>query len=138
MSKISNIEIANQSTQTVAVGNEVSLGNIVRRYSCSQFQPFELIGNELILRKAGYYRISFETTYQGSEVGTATIGIYANGTLVPYSQIQETVGAVTDVLTDSMSTTVRVLPNAPLTISIRPISSAVTFIRTDLKGTKIV
>lgn len=135
--KISNIEAASTVEQTLAVGQPAELGTIVRRYS-PKCPPFEVNGTQLILETAGYYLVNLEVTYEGATAGELTIGIYSNGVLVPYSTITETIAADTGTISDSSSVIIRVLPNAPVTITVVPTGVGMTLSKIDIKAVKLV
>lgn len=135
--RISNIEVANTIQQTLDVGQSADLGTIVRRYS-PKCPPFEVNGTQLILETAGYYLVSLDATYQGTTAGALTIGIYSNGVLVPYSTIEQTILESTGTTSDSTSVIIRVLPNAPVTITVAPTGVGATFEKLDIKALKLV
>ena len=142
-SRLLNLEVASTTSQTVATGGLVSLGNIVRKYCCKDVRGIPTFsftggGQSLTLNQAGYYDVTFAVTLTGGEAGEASLGLMANGIAVPYATTKATIGtALTEVHTLFLTAIVRVLPNAPVTITISNGGVPVTATMTNLKAIKI-
>ena len=78
MSK-SLIQVANQSTQAVAVNSIISLGSTQRRYGCN----LRLSGNGIEVDGAGYYTIDASVSVAPTAEGNVTVALYNNGVQVP-------------------------------------------------------
>ncbi len=88
------ISMANTSSQNVADGGTLALGNVTRRYGCNCQQN----GNSITLNGTGYYDISINVTAVPSAAGTLTLTVYQDSTPLP--------GAVTSVTVAGTDTTV--------------------------------
>ena len=78
MSK-SLIQVANQSSQTVAVNSIISLGSVQRRFGCN----CRLSGNAIEVEGQGYYAVDASVTIAPTAAGTVTVALYCNGVQVP-------------------------------------------------------
>lgn len=101
MSK-SLIQVANQSSQAVAVNSIISLGSTQRRFGCN----CRLSGNGIELDGAGYYTIDASVSVSPTAAGNVTVALYNNGVQVP-GAIAYATGTAGDPLTVSINTTVR-------------------------------
>lgn len=122
MSKLLNIEIANTATQSLAVGDTVNFGTIVRKHCCANSYGIPTFSynttNALLLNQCGYYQVTYNAVVSG-DAGAASIALYTNDVIVPYTTVTETITtADTQFKTVSFSTIVRVLPNSPVKLSI--------------------
>ena len=78
MSK-SLIQVANQSTQAVALNSIIGLGSTQRRFGCN----CRLSGNGIELDGAGYYTVDANVTVEPTAAGTVTVALYNNGVQIP-------------------------------------------------------
>jgi hypothetical protein len=123
MSKLLNLQVANTLSQEVASGSLVNLGSVVRKYCkptacCVPTFSYTNNTNSITLNASGYYDVEFNAVFTGQTAGVGTITMYVNGLPLPQATASETITtANTEVRSVSYSTIVRVLPNAPLTIS---------------------
>ena len=78
MSK-SLIQVANQSSQAVALNSIISLGSTQRRFGCN----CRLSGNGIEVDGAGYYTVDANVTVAPTAAGTVTVALYNNGAQVP-------------------------------------------------------
>ena len=123
MSKLLNLQVSNISSQEIASGSLVNLGSVVRKYCkptpcCVPTFSYTNNSNSITLNASGYYKIDFNATFTGQAVGVGTISMYVNGLPLPQATASQSIAtANTEVRNISFSTIVRVLPNAPLTIS---------------------
>lgn len=121
--KLLNIQTANTTNQQVVAGALLNLGNVVRKYCkptscCVPTFSYTNGGNAITLNASGYYKIDFNATFTGATAGDGIIAMYVNGLPLPQALGSQTITtAETEIRSTSFSTIVRVLPNAPLTIS---------------------
>ena len=73
------IQVANQSTQAVAVNSIISLGSTQRRYGCN----LRLSGNGIEVSGEGYYTIDADVSVAPTAAGNVTIALYNNGVQIP-------------------------------------------------------
>ena len=73
------IQVANQSSQTVAENSIIALGAVQRRYGCN----LRLSGNAIEADGAGYYSIDGAVSVAPTATGAVTVALYKNGVLVP-------------------------------------------------------
>ena len=113
---------ANSSTQTIADGNVINFGSIIKR-----FGRIDISGGNIITNGVGYYDIDVNLTIVGTSAGSAIIQIYSNGVMVP--------GACVTVATTANSTESITIPAAirqkccaseTITVKISGISANVT------------
>lgn len=90
MSK-SVIYVVNTADQTLAVGNTINFGSIVRRYGCA----LTASGGNVIIRGAGYYDIDTNFTITPAAAGTLTIMLFKDGVAIPGAETTRTVAADT-------------------------------------------
>ena len=74
MSK-SLIQVANQSSQTVANNSIISLGSVLRRFGCN----CKLTGNAIEVSGAGYYTIDCAVTVEPTSAGSVSVALFNNG-----------------------------------------------------------
>ena len=74
MSK-SLIQVANQSSQTVANNSIISLGSVLRRFGCN----CRLTGNAIEVNGAGYYTIDCAVTVEPTSAGEVSVALFNNG-----------------------------------------------------------
>jgi len=101
MSK-SAIYTSNNATQALALGSNIGLGNIIRRFGCN----CNLNGDAINVNGAGYYDIDANFIINGTNAGTATISLLKDGVLVPGAIASATI-AVGDVATLGINALVR-------------------------------
>lgn len=90
MSK-SLIYAANNLSQTVAAGDNINFGSIVRRYGCN----LNLSGGNVAVSGAGYYDVSVNISATPITAGLMTLKLYKNGVAIPGAEASFTVGADT-------------------------------------------
>ena len=73
------IQIANPSTQTVAVNSIIPLGSVQRRFGCN----CRLSGNAIEVSGEGYYTIDGNVTVAPTAAGTVSVGLFVNGAILP-------------------------------------------------------
>ena len=73
------IQVANQSTQTVAVNSLISLGSVQRRFG----RNLHLSGNGIEVNGEGYYTIDVDATVLPTAAGNVTIAVFNNGVQIP-------------------------------------------------------
>ena len=73
------IQVANQSTQTVAINSIISPGAVQRRFGCN----CRLSGNAIEVSGEGYYTIDAAVTVAPTAAGTVTVALFNNGVQVP-------------------------------------------------------
>lgn len=78
MSK-SLIQVANQSSQAVAINSIISPGSVQRRFGCN----CRLSGNAIEVSGEGYYTVEAAVTVAPTAAGTVTVALYNNGVQVP-------------------------------------------------------
>lgn len=97
------IQVANPSSQTVAVGSIISLGSVQRRYGCN----LRLSGNAIEMGGEGYYAVDCSVTLVPSAVGAVSIALYENGVAVPGATATGAVSTVGNSVTLPIMTTLR-------------------------------
>ena len=102
MSK-SLIQVANQSTQAVALNSIISLGSTQRRFGCN----CRLSGNGIEVDGAGYYTIDASITAAPTAAGTVTVSLYNNGVQVPGATASASTGTAGNPVSVAINTTVR-------------------------------
>ena len=96
------IQVANQSTQAVALNSIISLGSTQRRFGCN----LRLSGNGVEVDGAGYYTVDASVTVEPTAAGTVTVALYNNGTQVP-GAIASTTGTAGNPVSVALNTTIR-------------------------------
>ena len=102
MSK-SLIQVANQSSQAVALNSIISLGSTQRRFGCN----CRLSGNGIEVDGAGYYTIDASVTVAPTALGTVTVAIYNNGAQIPGAIASASTGTAGNPVNVALNTTVR-------------------------------
>lgn len=102
MSK-SLIQVANQSSQAVALNGILSLGSTQRRFGCN----CRLSGNGIELNGQGYYTIDANVTVEPTATGTVTVALYNNGAQVPGAISSATGSTAGSPVNVTINTTVR-------------------------------
>lgn len=95
------IGVKNSLSQTVATNGTVNLGSVYRKYcrknSCGT-PAFAFAGDNIALNQSGIYHVTATLVAAGSEAGTLTVGLYANGVLIPAGISSETITTATTEL----------------------------------------
>ena len=73
------IQVANQSTQNIALNSIISLGSVQRRYGCN----LKLSGNGIECVGEGYYKIDANVSVSPTAEGAVTVALYNNGVQIP-------------------------------------------------------
>ena len=73
------IQVANQSTQAVAVNSIISIGSTQRRYGCN----LRLSGNGIEVNGEGYYKVDADVSVAPTAEGAVTVALYIDGVQVP-------------------------------------------------------
>ena len=73
------IQVANQSTQAVALNSIISLGSTQRRFGCN----CRLSGNGIEVNGEGYYVVDADVSIAPTAAGLVTVALYNNGVQVP-------------------------------------------------------
>ena len=73
------IQVANQSTQSVALNSIIGLGSVQRRFGCN----CRLSGNGIELDGQGYYTVDGAVSVAPTAAGAVTVALYNNGVQVP-------------------------------------------------------
>lgn len=73
------IQVANPSTQAVAVNSIISLGSVQRRFGCN----CRLSGNAVEVAGEGYYTVDANVTVAPTAAGPVTVGLSVNGAILP-------------------------------------------------------
>lgn len=97
------IQVANQSTQAVAVDSILSLGSTQRRFGCN----LRLSGNGIEVSGEGYYSVTADVSVAPTAVGPVTVALYNNGVQVPGAIAYGSVSTAGNPTTLSINTTVR-------------------------------
>lgn len=83
----------NTNTQALAIGSQIDLGSIVRRYG----QNINLSGDSILVKGGGYYNVSADVTITGTTAGTTTVNLVKDGTVIASSPVTVAVGAVVTI-----------------------------------------
>ena len=97
------IQVANQSTQAVAVNSIISLGSTQRRFGCN----CRLSGNGLEVDGEGYYTIDADVSIAPTAAGNVTVAVYNNGVQVPGAIAYGSVSTAGNPTSLCINTTVR-------------------------------
>ena len=97
------IQVANQSTQTVAVNSIIALGSTQRRFGCN----CRLSGNGIEVSGEGYYTIDANVSVAPTATGDVTVALYNNGVQVSGAVAYGSVSTAGNPTTLSINTTVR-------------------------------
>ena len=97
------IQVANQSTQTVAVNSIIALGSTQRRFGCN----CRLSGNGIEVSGEGYYTIDASVSVAPTATGDVTVALYNNGVQVSGAVAYGSVSTAGNPTTLSINTTVR-------------------------------
>lgn len=97
------IQVANQSTQTVAVNSIISLGSTQRRFGCN----CRLSGNGIEVSGEGYYTVDANVSVAPTATGDVTVALYNNGAQVSGAVAYGSVSTAGNPTTLSINATVR-------------------------------
>ena len=97
------IQVANQSTQTVAVNSVISLGSVQRRFGCN----CRLSGNGIEVTGTGYFTIDASVTVAPTAEGNVTVALYNNGSPVTGAIAYGTAAGAGDFITLPITATIR-------------------------------
>ena len=97
------IQVANQSTQTVAINSIISPGSVQRRYGCN----LRLSGNAIEAEGQGYYTVEAIVTVAPIAAGDVTVALYNNGVQVPGAIAYGTAATASDPVTLPIIATLR-------------------------------
>ena len=97
------IQVANQSTQTVAVNSIIALGSTQRRFGCN----CRLSGNSIEVDGTGYYVVDANVSVAPTSIGNVTVALYNNGVQVPGAVAYGSVSTAGNPTTLSINTTIR-------------------------------
>lgn len=89
MSCKSAIYTANNTPATLAVGNTIPLGTIIRRFG----QNINLNGDGITLTGQGYYDVDVSVTAEATAADVIGAALYANGVEVPGATASANAGA---------------------------------------------
>lgn len=77
------IYVTNPGTQAVAVGGNIALGSISRRYGNQCCNPIvDLNGSRITISEDGYYRVAVDVTALPTAAGPVTITLFQDGVAV--------------------------------------------------------
>ena len=96
------IQVANPSTQAVAVNSIIPLGSVQRRFGCN----CKLSGNAIEIAGGGYYTVNASVSIEPTGAGDVTVALFVNGTQLP-GAIAYGTGTAGDPLTLPIVTTIR-------------------------------
>ena len=97
------IQVANQSTQTVAVNSIIALGSTQRRFGCN----CRLSGNGIEVSGEGYYTVDANVSVAPTATGDVTVALYNNGVQVSGAVAYGSVSTAGNPTTLSINATVR-------------------------------
>ena len=97
------IQVANPSTQTVAVNSIISLGSVQRRFGCN----CRLSGNAIEVAGEGYYVVDGAVTVAPTAAGSVTVALSVNGTILPGAVGYDTAAAAGNPVTVPIVATIR-------------------------------
>lgn len=97
------IQVANPSSQNVAVNSIIGLGSVQRRFGCN----LRLSGNAIEVSGEGYYTIDCDVTVAPTAAGTVTVALYKNGTQIPGAIAIGSVSTATNPTSLGINTTIR-------------------------------
>ena len=84
----------NTTSQAVATGGLINLGEVYRRYcrknDCG-FKTFDFNGNSISLQHSGIYKITVSATFTAPVAGDVTLQLFENGIAIPGAFATETI-----------------------------------------------
>ena len=102
MSK-SLIQLYNESTQAVTVGNVINLGSVLRRYGCN----LRLSGGAVEVDGPGYYEADIAVIVEPTAVGNVTVALFENNVQIPGAIASGYVAEAESPITLPIMTTIR-------------------------------
>lgn len=120
-----SIYVGSNTVATVSTNGIVPLTTIVHRQNGNGTSEIDLVGNAVAIETGCRYRprynVDASITFTGDATGTASLAIYKNGVLVPFTTKSETIGTATTeihtitipaaILTDRCDTTAITIVN---------------------------
>ena len=97
------IQVANPSTQAVAVNSIIPLGSVQRRFGCN----LRMSGNAIECSGEGYYTIDGNVTVEPTVAGTVTVGVFVNGVQLPGAIASGSVATAGNPITLPVESTIR-------------------------------
>lgn len=97
------IQVANQSTQNLAIDSVVNPGTTIRRFG----KDLRLNGNSIEIAGTGYYTVSGTLTVTPNAVGNVAAALYLNGVQIPGTLVGGSVSTVGNSTTLPFETTLR-------------------------------
>lgn len=97
------IQVANQSSQTVAPNSIISLGSVQRRFGCN----LRLSGNAIEVAGEGYYEIDATVSLAPAAIGNVSVALYENGVQIPGAIAYGSVSTAENSVTLSLVATIR-------------------------------
>ena len=97
------IQVANPSTQAVAVNSIINPGSVQRRFGCN----CRLSGNAIEVAGEGYYLVDASVTVAPTAAGPVTVGLSVNGAILPGAVGYGTAAAANDPVTVPVVGTIR-------------------------------
>lgn len=114
------IFVTNPGAQAVAVGGNIALGSISRRYGnrCCNTPIIDLNGSGITISEEGYYRVSVDATVAPTAAGPVTITLFQDGVAV-LSKTGTAAAAGDAVALSIASPVIRVRCNATSTLTVQ-------------------
>lgn len=103
MSCSSAIYAVNTTSTAIADGGTYSPNTVVRRFGSRS----QLINGVITLGGSGYYDVAVAGTFTSTAVGTVTMSVYQNGTLIPGMSATQTISTAGDIVSLNVSGMVR-------------------------------
>lgn len=97
------IQVANQSSQNVAVNSIIGLGSTQRRYGCN----LRLSGNGVEVTGEGYFKIDASVSIAPTAEGNVTVAVYNNGVQIPGAIAYSSVATANNNTNLSICSTIR-------------------------------
>lgn len=97
------IQVANQSSQTVAANSIISLGSVQRRFGCN----LRLSGNGIECSGEGYYILNAAVALAPTAAGNVTVAVYNNGVQIPGAIAYGSVSTAGNSITLPLTCTIR-------------------------------
>lgn len=97
------IQVANPSTQNIAINSIIPLGSVQRRYGCN----LRMSGNAIEVDGQGYYTIDADVSIAPTATGNVTVALYNNGVQIPGAIAYGSVSTASNPITLCINTTIR-------------------------------
>ena len=95
MSKeVYSIGTRNTSTQDVAIGGTLAIGEVYRKYICRGrcgLNTYDVTTNAIAINHPGFYNVEAMVTFSAPVAGDVTIQLAENGVLIPGAIATETI-----------------------------------------------